>query len=213
MRKNHPIMQYFIFTYDKHSPPGWFNRWAWRGLWGGAILALISMATSCGTIPGEPPCDAPCTITTRGKEMRIDTSGYIVEGGTGGTGKPASGATLNFEYDSPYVYQQQGDTLKIVGGTRRIDGYPYENQTHNNMLEALTDEELQREVLRRKRFSPQALRMAQLFAYGKTTAEIAKELHLSPRTVEATMDRLRSELDAKTRLHLICILMRTQKIK
>jgi DNA-binding CsgD family transcriptional regulator len=50
----------------------------------------------------------------------------------------------------------------------------------------------------------------QLLIEGQTTKEIAEFLHLSPRTIEHRIDRLKSRFEAKNLVHLVAKLVATQ---
>lgn len=50
----------------------------------------------------------------------------------------------------------------------------------------------------------------QLLIEGQSTKEIAEFLHLSPRTIEHRIDRLKSRFEAKNLVHLVAKLVATQ---
>jgi DNA-binding CsgD family transcriptional regulator len=55
--------------------------------------------------------------------------------------------------------------------------------------------------------------IVQMLADGNRTADIAKKLKLSVRTIEANLDSLRNKFDAKTLPQLVAIFLKNQFIK
>jgi DNA-binding CsgD family transcriptional regulator len=55
--------------------------------------------------------------------------------------------------------------------------------------------------------------IVQLLADGNRTADIAKKMKLSVRTMEANLDGLRNKFDAKTLPQLVAIFLKNQFIK
>lgn len=83
----------------------------------------------------------------------------------------------------------------------------------SDVLQNISNEDLRKEMTRRRMFSEPHLQAVQLIADGHTTSAVADKMHISPRTVESYIDKLCKELGAINSVHLIAILLRENKIK